>query len=109
MRLSSASLRFFEDLSISFLENLKFKIFILITLKSQSIIATLQSGEKKSLDELYTYAIVIMSGKLFELGFFNAFDKLGGLEKQKAVFDMTRKLMPHQIGHFIGLGKRLDL
>ena len=70
---------------------------------SQSIIATLQKGEKKSLDELYSYALVIMSGRLFELGFFEKFNDLSGPEKQKAVFDMTRRLLPHQIGHFVGM------
>ena len=44
-----------------------------------------------------------MSGRLFELGFFEKFNDLSGPEKQKAVFDMTRRLLPHQIGHFVGM------
>ena len=80
------------------------ELYNIVLFISQSVIATLEKGEKKSLDELYSYALVIMSGKLYELGFFEAFNHLEtSQEKQKAVFDMTHRLMPHQIGHFIGL------
>ena len=44
-----------------------------------AIIATLEKGVKKSLDELYSFAIVVLTEKLFQLGFFRKFDSLGEL------------------------------
>ena len=70
---------------------------------NEVIIATLEKGEKKSLDELYNFALMVFTSKLFELGFFVDLNGATNVEKQKEAFKMTRALFPHHIGHFIGL------
>ena len=53
------------------------EIYEAVLFVNKAIIATLENGAKKSMDGLYSFAIVVLTQKLFDLGFFVPFDNMG--------------------------------